>query len=365
MQILRHSFQLTVAATAFAAGMSAAAPLPTFEQSINFSSPACANYGDFVSCSAQYLNYLTTGSPTGTQTTNYVLQSPQGLLQNALVVFTGGQAAVDNTDIGPNIDNAYRVFDQNITTYGTSVGAGQNLPGPGGLVDPLTPVIGETPGPVSNQTAWDIGLQSLISALTVNGERRDLLIFFDNNQQGVTPSQTILVSGLVCVQDVQGALGDMCFELVDQNGLPNTTNNPDPSLYNTSLVYGSPLGTNPVTANGTFCVSTTTKQVVAFNVQSQNDCPANTVFVNNNLGTNQTEFIVAIPELNSNLEAFLAQGYDLVSTQLLFQNQNGGFEDVFLLAGPAGITQVAEPGTLMLLGLGLVGLFGLQRRRNC
>jgi hypothetical protein len=51
-----------------------------------------------------------------------------------------------------------------------------------------------------------------------------------------------------------------------------------------------------------------------------------------------------------------------VSTQLLFTNQNDGFEDVFILAG--GVQLLApEPGTLMLLGLGVLALAFASRRR--
>ncbi|MES2565047.1 MAG: PEP-CTERM sorting domain-containing protein, partial [Pseudomonadota bacterium] len=212
---------------------------------------------------------------------------------------------------------------------------------------------------------WDIGLQALITGLTVDGVRYDPLIFFDNNQTGVTDGQNILASALVCVQDAQNVLVDRCFQLVDQNGIANPLPNGPVDLFDTSLNYGDPLTTNPVVANGTLCVSTTTKEVIAFNVASAAACPAGTVFINNNLGTNKTEFITTIPELNAQLEAFLALGYDLVSFQFLFQNQTNGFEDVFILLGaPRTTTQVPEPGTVLLLGLAALAGFGVTRYRR-
>lgn len=365
MKKYNFTHHAVAAALVFAAGGAVAAPIaPAPVPAIDFSSQACATYGDFVSCSAQYLNYLTTGSPTGNATTDYVVQSSQGLLQSALVVFTGSQAAVSNTDIGTNIDNAYRVTAINPTVYGTMINAGEANP-PGADIDPSTVVIGEVQGPVSNLTAFDIGLQALITGLTVNGVRYDPLIFFDNNQTGVTDGQNILASALVCVQDAQNVLADRCFQLVDQNGTLNPAPNGDVTGFTTSLNYGDPLTTNPVLANGTFCVSTTTKAVVAFNVASAAACPAGSIFINNNLGTNLTEFIVTIPEFNAQLEAYLAQGYDLVSIQLLFQNQNNGFEDVFILLGaPRTTTQVPEPGTLLLLGLAAIAGVGVTRYRR-
>ena len=365
----RNVFSSIVGACVFTAGTTAsiAGPVPIYDLPIDFSSNACANYGDAVSCSAQYLNYLTTGSPDGTATTNYVLQASQGLLQDAVVIITGGQAAASNTDTGSNIDNAYVVQGQgSITQYGTAINAGQNQAG--SIIDPTTVVIGETDNglPISNQSAWDIGLAALRDALTIGGTRRDLLVFFDNNQTGVTEGQNILATGLLCVRDAQGVLAPVCYEIIDQNGIANLANNVDPTLFTTAKTYGTPLGLTPLTdvvANGTLCVSTTTKQVVAFNVGSAAACPAGSVFINNNLGTNQTEFILGFPELNANLEALIAQGYDLLSFQGLFQNNTNGFEDIFILAG-APRTNVPLPGTLLLFGLGLVGLGAVTRRRK-
>jgi hypothetical protein len=106
-------------------------------------------------------------------------------------------------------------------------------------------------------------------------------------------------------------------------------------------------------------VDDVTQQVVSFN---QSNCPAGQTRINNNLGTNDTEFIVQIPELNDSLEALLALGYDFVSTQLRFTNQNAGFEDVYILAGP--VTLVPEPGTLLLIGIALIGFTVSARRRK-
>ncbi|MES2565046.1 MAG: hypothetical protein V4637_20335, partial [Pseudomonadota bacterium] len=69
-----------------------------------------------------------------------------------MVLFTGSQAAVSNTDIGTNIDNAYRVTAINPTIYGTMINAGEANP-PGADIDPSTIVVGEVIAPVSNLTA--------------------------------------------------------------------------------------------------------------------------------------------------------------------------------------------------------------------
>lgn len=336
---------------------------------VDFTSLACVNYGDFVSCSGQYLNLIETGDVDGIKgVTDYVDHAPQGILDNDLVIFTGGQAAVDNdpyrlqTTYG-TIDDAYRgTAAGSVTEYGTHMNTfGDVDPDPTFTGDNIGDGIDATTG--LNERAWDIGLLSLIEVLTTPDDvRHDLLVMFDNNQVGTDPDQNILAWALVCVQDTNGGLGDICFELVDQNGLLNTANNVAPSLFSTDLAFGEATLTGtetPVLANGTICVDTTTFLPTAFNTSS---CPAGSVLVNNNLGTNNSEFILGIPELNANLETYLLAGYDNLSVQFRFTNNNNGFEDIYIL-GTGGVPTIPEPGVLALLGVGLLGL-GLARRRK-
>ena len=395
IQALKRKLQVLAGALAIAAGSAIAGPVPVFDQTIDFSSQACVNYGDFQSCSAQYLNFIVYGDPSPSgQSPSYVVQSSQGLLTDAVLIFTASSGGDDTTGNGPNIDNAYVAVSSQVTNiYGTSIGAGEHDPPPAShIIDPtIVDVTGEVTGDIcggngtctpETTTAWDIGLQALIDALTIDGVRHDMLIFFDNNQLGATgqtelEAQAILGSALVCVHG--DTLTDICFELVDENGTNMLSNGPgvfannvDPTLFDTSLAYGDPLATNtadttyptggPALANGTICVTNDPSHTaVAFNVQQ---CPAGTTLINNNLGSNKVEFILGIPELNAKLEEYLAQGYNRVSFEILFTNQNDGFEDVFILAG-APRTTVPEPGTMLLLGLGFLGLgLAVNRRRR-
>ena len=339
---------------------------PVFPFVVPTNSLACANYGDFVSCSAQYLNFIATGDPDGTQAINFVVSSNEGALKDPIVVFTGSGANISNNGTGgdpadyspglpnlfPSIDDAYTPAGGagSVNEYGThfNTGADPTPTFPGDNVGGAIPSGTQTLVTGSTTTAWDVSIPSLIAALSSPEGLRELYIMFDNNQIGEDPGQNILGWALVCAQGA--GLTDTCFEL---NGVPPPPPfpGPDPTTFTTGKTFGSvPSLQDYVLVNGTICVDNTTFLPVAFNTSA---CPANSTLINNNLGTNESEFILQIPELD--LLALLAAGYTNLAVQFRFTNNNDGFENIFLLAGPI-TQQVPAPGSLALLGLGLLGL---------
>ena len=358
------------AAMALTPGVTRADTVDLFPVNVDFGSKACATYGDFVSCSAQYLNFLNTGNPAGDGTYNAVTTSPQGSVANFLTILAGGAGGHSNDPYrvqqGPNIDDPYNPNGQGtLTDYGTRRNNAGTVAAPilKPCTDPSPNLVGEVTGPCSNLTAWDIGIHEMVGALSAGGVLHDMLIMFDNNQVGSDPSQLIRAWGMVCAYNsATGPTGTQkCFELFDQNGIANENSNGPVTAFTTSKTYGQfedGHSNNLVTAHGVLCVDNVTGDVTQFDFAA---CPAGSTKIDNNLGTNDTEFITKIPELD--LLQLAAQGFDRLAFQFQLYNQNDGFEDVYILAG-APLNRVPEPGTLALVGLAMFGLAGWSRRRK-
>lgn len=350
-----------------------ASPLGTYDAIIDKTSAACLTIGDAISCSAPLLNYLDGLAPTTTVANGgYVLPTPQGALDSYIVVGAGG-GAQDNSDIDPappsEVENGFKTNDVTNDDFmatgkadGTTVTAGNmNDPDNNGLV------AGDNVG------TWDVGVNWLLDALTINGQRRELMIGFDYNQpQNTTTSLDYWA--LITVRDLDGVNADMNFEIRSPTGQSNI-------LFSTSKTFASqPASTDFATVNGVTCVDD--DNILPILPISGGQCPAGyETAIDNAQSTSDTEIFAFIPELNENLLAFSGAGYDVISARILFgcfggtpggsfqpgigylsdestggattNCEGGGFGDVYLLAGQVMTTQMPEPGSLALLGLGL------------
>lgn len=352
-----------------------ATPLPVYPKVINYNTPVdaygCATYGDVVSCSATLLNLLH-GQNYQTDTPNgYAIPTPQGALKNYIVVNAGGAAALDNSDTDPAngaVENGY---------FANTAGNNFFMTGHADYPDP--------PGGPSGDTAvsWDVGIDYLISALTIGGERRSLVIGFDFNQPQ-NGLGSLDVWALITVRDIDGTSPNINYELNN-----NTTGY---STYTTSYDFD---GSNPTVPKSTDFVTVVAADCVKFDDSGamidikpiySGSCASNgyTGYQEfpTSKATNSTEFINFIPELDNSLEELLRTGYDTVSVQLrmgCFGGTNkkngpsladggetthcdgGGYGDVFLMAGPSRY-QVGEPASMALAAVGLLGLAALRRR---
>lgn len=355
---------------------------------------ACLNVGDAISCSAGMLNAITgrtaTNQTDGTGTKwGYVLASPQGALKNRIVVGTGGNAATDNGDINPTPDSRVEDGFKSNNAGDKFAATGKTGNSAGNLADPANNSL----NPNWDRTGtWDVSIDWLIQALTIDSVRRELMIGFDYNQtKNATSSLNYWAE--ISVLDYEGTSSainrQVTYEIKDTDiNHPGKTNTEAVQDFTSGKTFDSQPD---ATDFGTVRVKTCYKvdgggNVIDVQPITSGQCPSGYETVNNAQGDNSTEILAFLPELNASLEAYRDQGYDTVSVRMLFgcfggtdpksgqgylnsgtttQCDGGGNVDVYLLANaPLKSPPIPEPGTIALTGLALAGLGWASRRRK-
>ena len=351
---------------------------PIITDALKADTRACLNVGDAVSCSAGMLNVVT--GRTGTDKTaqgGYVLESPQGAaLQNRIIVGAGGGSSQNNSDITPiagNVENGFKTNNggDNFTATGKTGTTAGNL---------SDPVNNGLAAAYDQKGTWDVGIDWLIKALTINDQRRELMIGFDYNQ-AQNARGSVDYWALISVLDYDNAgviQGQKTFEIKnDYSGYGG---------FNSTKTFNSqPNGNEFSTVNTKTCYKMTGSVVTNVIPITGGQCPSGYQNVNNASGDNTTEILAFLPELNSNLEKYRNDGFDAISVRMLFgcfggtdsksgqgylsggQTTNcdgGGNVDVYLLAGQVmPDNKVPEPGLLALFGMAMGGLAWTSRRK--
>lgn len=326
---------------------------------IDLTGQGYVTYGDFNSYSLPIAGINVPSSP--------------GQISNLVVVATGASGNPVNTNFS-GMDNAYS------TPSGVS---GGNFFTTGLTSDPSQ----ESSFFGDNAATWDTSLTALEAFLV--GE--DMVFFFNNNNLNGANSQSLAGWAQVKVTDNNGAeIG--VFDFTNNNGSYGLVSEGgggtffgDPADYTSDgsgPIIGNNTGTDYVLSGGPICIDTDTTPPTPV---SCNSALADTGPINHNLGANDAAYAIVAPELNfllkglfdsgSNLDQFTMSidlrlgcdpGFGLVGDEICTgaasgfgKNINNGYEQLFIASATfeSPNTQIPEPGTLLLLGVGLLLLW--------
>jgi PEP-CTERM motif len=304
--------------------------------------PACDNFicafdGDFAVMSLATANELLPGG--------FKVQSAPGQIQNDIVIYTGAGGLEPNPPVKDNpagMDDAFEAVTgvQN-PTFSTTTAP-----------DPLG--TGEFTG---DGQSWDSTMAAFLLYLSGNSP----IFFFNQNEDnsgvvggcGGTSEQDICVYASLTLTDTETG-NTRVFELQ----APTTLFSGGPTP--TDGVFQDPQ--DIILAAGQVCYDA---------LGNQAPCDGNQALgpINHNLGQDLAAYAAFSDALNLILAQCASPAgcvWDTISIRMELRDLTNGFEQLFVLQGPAlpEIPSVPVPGTLILLGAGLMGLGASAWRRR-
>jgi hypothetical protein len=303
--------------------------------------PITRQYGDAYSYSLPYLNALIDlGALPGYAPNAFSIQSAPGQIKDgSIVIYTGAGGTGDIYTNFPGMDNAMPAVSGNgagNTRFDSSINYA-------GAVDLIN-------GTWDRPGSWDSSLSAFVNALTTtaNPAPTNSVFLFNNNQtnSGGSADQSLFAYSRITFTG--SGKNDIVYEFIGKQ----TPGGP----YDFVWDGGEPDPWNSRSDPGEFGY-----------VQGEVVFPAPIGALDHNLGANEVAYAVYFPEIN--LQQLLALGYDELHGDFRMRDLNNGFEQLFILQDfmeftppPPPPPPVTEPGTVILLGFGLISLAIYSRR---
>jgi hypothetical protein len=330
----------------------------------------CLTFGDFTVYSLAYLNFLATGDTKLNSGDPFYVNSSGQFINNSIVVATSPQGRQDNQDLGLTgfVDNAYNTPNDVPRSPSENFLMATSDPAPDGgsldnrnattqFVDNSKTMDNDANFIPINTTAnlplWDIQISALKEFL--GGEA--LTFFFnlnETNKGGLDDGQDMYAWAQVTLTDGNG--NKMVFTL-DGNITSGFPDQSAPQTAGNDAIL--PSGELWAHVHGEICESPT-EGLISLNACTNADKAAHpdAVTVNQNLGDQKAAFAITSQDLT---DAIYSGSWDVMTVDLRMAHVDNGYEQLFILPTSRTVN-VPEPGTVALLGLGLLGL-GLSQRR--